>query len=115
MKEEWKKMDKRFKALFITLSFLSCCGLLLSLTGCGYGPSKEYVIKMDKRAAKHFPRYKQLIKNATKEQLIKSFNTPQIEKLNKSRLERFKKIHLMEIDGWHDLIKAEKELLQEKK
>ena len=114
---DFMKAPKTTKIVTIILLVLTVSLGTLFLTGCGIGPSKAYVIKMDNRAAKHFPRYIYFVKNAT---------VPQIENIlnkepgvyNKAKPEDIKFLRdalLDEINSWWYLIKANRELIEKKK
>lgn len=69
VKEDFMKTPNSFK----TVSVLGIVAMLalpvLYVQGCSYGPSPEFVYKMQERANDHFPKYKKLIDGASNEQL----------------------------------------------
>jgi hypothetical protein len=62
---------KSIKLIFVCVLLVALSSSLMLFTGCTYGPSKEFVGKMDERVKLHLPRLKYFIENASIAQLEK--------------------------------------------
>jgi len=109
--EDLKNMEKATKVFFSVLILSLAICLTVAITGC-YGPSKGYADTMKARADHHMPVYKSLVNTASKEQLSKALNDPELLQADEKLLKSFKESALLEIDGWKYLINAEQKLIK---
>lgn len=113
---DYMKSPKSIKIITVCLMLSVVAVSILVIFGC-QGPGKNYIIKMDARAALHFPRYEFLIDTASKEQLEKILEKDKNAYKNASEknIKFLKESLILEIQGWHFLIKANRKLLEKQK
>lgn len=71
MKEDYMKTPNTIKGISVVGLIAIVLLPIVFVSGCNYGPSPEFVAKMQRRAQDHFPKYKQLIKESSDIQLEK--------------------------------------------
>jgi len=119
----WRKfMDEikgtsRSTKLMLVAVLIICAASSMLLVSCGVvTPNKDYVQRMDKRAELHMPRYKALIDGATKAQLeqITGQAKGTYSSLSDRQVRKLKDRLMSEVDGWHEVIKENAKLIQDK-
>jgi len=113
---DFMKTPKKIQIVTVIFLTFSLFFGFFFLTGCSVGPSEKYILKMEERAAKHFPRYKFFIENATVTQLEKILKKfpGKYRDAKEEDIKFLREALVEEIDSWWFLIKSVKKLIKEK-
>jgi len=114
IKEDFMKTPRLIKAFILVLAIVS---LVATVTACvSYGPSKNFVEKMDLRAEANLPALEKFIEIASAEQLEVAYGKEpgRWSTLQKDELGELRKAKILELRAWRYLIAETKKLIETK-
>lgn len=109
IKEDFMKSPTTMKILVALLVIAAIFG---ACAGLGYGPSKDFIVKMDKRAKVHFPRYRELLDKSDPKLLGNILGIKDLEKAQELEIKDLRMALKREVDAWEYLIRKNLELVK---